>query len=156
MTPAWVRAGVTSALGLCLIAGGCTQRDEAPQPGGTNQGPPSTPTGQAPPSADQQLGIAFRSEPDPPQAGGNTFEVTVKQPDGSPVTDATVTAVFSMPPMPSMNMPAMRSTAALAHEASGRYRGSGWLAMSGTWNVTVTASRGSEELGSAKFSVVVK
>jgi hypothetical protein len=120
-----------------------------------NQGPQSTQPGEAP-AVGQEPSIAFRSDPDPPQAGDNTFEVTVKQPDGSPVTDATVTAVFSMPPMPSMNMPAMRSTVTLAHEASGRYRGSGWLSMGGTWNVIVTISRESEELGSKKLSVVAK
>jgi len=102
------------------------------------------------------LAIEFRSEPDPPKMGGNSFEVTVKQPDGSPVTDATVTTVFSMPAMPSMNMPAMRSTATLAHEVSGRYRGTGQLSMGGTWTVMVTVSRGPKELGSKKFSVVAK
>ena len=104
----------------------------------------------------QGLAIAFRSEPDPPEAGDNTFEVTVKQPDGSPVTDASVMAVFSMPAMPSMNMPAMRSTATLSHEASGRYRGTGQLLMGGTWNVTVVVARGLEQLGSKKFSVIAK
>jgi nitrogen fixation protein FixH len=107
-------------------------------------------------TAGQELSISFRSEPDPPEAGDNTFEVTVKQPDGSPVIDATVTTVFSMPAMPSMNMPAMRGTATLTHEASGRYRGSGQLSMGGTWTVIVTVSRGSQELGSKKFSVVAK
>ena len=38
----------------------------------------------------------LRSEPDPPKSGDNTIEVTVRQPDGSPITDAAVTAVFSM------------------------------------------------------------
>lgn len=149
------RAGVASLLGLCLVAAACTGRGDAPTSGGTIQGARSTPAREVP-STGQELSIAFRSEPDPPQAGNNTFEVAVKQPDGSPVTDATVTTVFSMPAMPSMNMPAMRSTATLAHEASGRYRGSGFLSMSGTWNVMVTVSRGPDQLGSKQLSVVVK
>ena len=78
------------------------------------------------------------------------------QPDGPPITDATVEAVFSMPAMPSMNMPAMRSAAALSHQGSGRYRGGGQLAMSGTWNVLLTVSRGAEELGRRNFSVIAK
>ncbi len=150
-----VRVGVASALGLCLIAAACTRRDDTPPTGGTNRGPQSAPASEAP-TAGQELSISFRSEPDPPEAGDNTFEVTVKQPDGSPVMDATVTTVFSMPAMPSMNMPAMRGTATLAHKASGRYRGSGQLSMGGTWNMIVTVSRGSEELGSKKFSLVAK
>jgi hypothetical protein len=144
------------SLGLCLIGVGCTRSEEAPLARGTNQGAQPAPAGQSPAATTQDLAIEFRSEPDPPEAGDNTFEVTVKQPDGSPVTDATVRTVFSMPAMPSMNMPAMRSTATLAHEASGRYRGTGQLSMGGTWNVTVTVSRGPEELGSKKFSVVAK
>jgi hypothetical protein len=102
------------------------------------------------------VAIEFRSEPDPPQSGKNSFEVEVKQPDGSPVTDATVKAVFSMPAMPSMNMPAMRSEAALAHDSGGRYRGTGELQMGGTWNVAVTVSRGAEEIGSRNLSIVAR
>ena len=73
--------------------------------------------------------------------------------DGSPVTDATVKTVFSMPAMPSMNMPAMRTTATLTHEGSGLYRGTGQLSMAGTSNVVVTATRGAEEIGRTNFSV---
>lgn len=147
-------AGCVCLLGLCLIAG-CTRGDETPA-AETVLGARSTPAGQSPAVTSQDLAIEFRSEPDPPEAGDNTLEVTVRQADGSPVTGATVTAVFSMPAMPSMNMPAMRSTATLAHEASGRYRGTGQLSMGGTWNVTVTVSRGPEELGRKNFSVVAK
>jgi hypothetical protein len=102
------------------------------------------------------LAIEFRSEPDPPQSGENSFEVEVRQPDGSPVTDATVKAVFSMPAMPSMNMPAMKSETTFAHDAGGRYRGTGDLQMGGTWNVAVTVSRGAEEIGSRKLSIVAQ
>jgi hypothetical protein len=139
--------------GLCLIVAGCAPSDEAPPAGGTNQGLPPASASQAP---GQGLAIEFRSEPDPPEAGANTFEVTVKQPDGSPLADATVTIVFSMPAMPSMNMPAMRSTTTLAHQSAGRYRGTGQLSMGGTWNVTVTVSRGGEALGGRKLSVIAK
>ena len=100
--------------------------------------------------------MEFRSDPDPPASGENTFEVVVTEPDGSPVTDATVETVFSMPAMPSMNMPAMRTTSTLTHEGSGRYRGSGQLSMDGTWNVIVTASRGAEEIGRLNFSVIAR
>jgi len=145
--PAWfrVRLAPTAMLcvaGLSVLAGACTQSNDAPPP-------PETAAGQG-------MVIEFHSEPDPPASGDNTFEVTVAQPDGTPVTDATVEAVFSMPAMPSMNMPAMRSTTALTHQGSGRYRGSGQLSMGGTWNVIVTASRGGDEIGRRTFSVVAK
>lgn len=132
------------------------RNQQTPPAGGSNQGTPSAAVSQSTAAGTEGLAIDFRSEPDPPEAGDNTFEVTVKQPDGSPVTDATVTAVFSMPAMPSMNMPAMRSTTTLAHDASGRYRGTGQLSMEGTWTVTVTVSRGPEELGRRNFSVIAR
>jgi len=100
--------------------------------------------------------VTFASEPDPPKSGDNSFVVTVKQPDGSPLADGTVKAVFSMPAMPSMNMPAMRADAALTPQGSGVYRGTGQLGMAGTWNVEVSVARGGQDVGTAKFSVVAK
>ena len=100
--------------------------------------------------------VQFSSTPDPPASGTNAFEVTVHDPTGVPVTDATVTAVFSMPAMPSMNMPAMRSEAPLAHAGGGRYRGNGELSMGGTWNVAVTVTREGTSLAVKRFSVVAK
>ena len=102
------------------------------------------------------MAIDFRSEPDPPKSGDNTIEVTVRQPDGTAITDAAVTAVFSMPAMPAMNMPAMRSETTLTHVEGGRYRGMGQLSMAGTWNVTVTATRAGEPIGRRSFSIVAK
>ena len=100
--------------------------------------------------------VTFLSAPDPPKSGDNSFLVTVKQPDGTPVTDGQVKVVFSMPAMPSMNMPAMLTEAALSPQGSGTYRGTGQLSMSGTWNVEISVSRNGVDLGSAKFSVVAK
>jgi hypothetical protein len=136
---------VIAICGALAIAAACNDRGGPPPAGGPAQ---SAETG--------DLRIDFRSEPSPPQAGENSFEVIVQRRDGSPVTDANVTAVFTMPAMPSMNMPAMRSEAMLTHESSGRYRGIGRLSMAGTWNVAVTVGRGSEQLGSSQFSVIAK
>jgi hypothetical protein len=143
-----VIAGLVCLGAFCLISGGCTRSAEAPPAGETTQGAGTTTAGQG-------VVIEFQSEPDPPASGENSFEVVVTQ-GGAPVTDATVEAVFSMPAMPSMNMPAMRSTTALTHEGAGRYRGTGQLAMSGTWNVMVTASRGAQEVGRRNLSIVAK
>ena len=98
----------------------------------------------------------FASIPDPPRSGDNTIEMTIRLADGSPLTDGAVTAVFSMPPMPSMNMPAMRSEAPLAHVGDGRYRGVGQLSMGGTWNVLVTVTRAGERVATRKLSIVAK
>ena len=144
----------THAIGLIVVLAGLLVSScapEAPPPpgaGATAVATQSVSTG--------QVTVTFASEPDPPRAGDNSVVVTVKQPDGTPVTDGSVTAVFSMPAMPSMNMPAMRSDATLAHEGGGTYRGTGHLSMGGTWTVTVSVSRSGQDLGSARFSVVAK
>ena len=150
------RAGVASALGLCLIAAGCSPSGETPAAGPTVQEAQPTAGTESLVETTQDLAIEFRSEPDPPKAGENAIEVAVKRPDGSPVTDATVTTAFSMPAMPSMNMPPMRSDVALAYVAEGIYRGTGHLSMAGTWNVTVAVSRAGQQIGVKKFSVIAK
>ena len=100
-----------------------------------------------------EIGVAI--EPNPPIAGDNTIAVTVTK-DGAPVTNATVTTVFSMPAMPSMNMPEMRSSADLQPAGDGRYRGIGQLSMAGTWNVRITVTEDGRELGTKNVSIVAR
>jgi hypothetical protein len=140
--------GCGSLAVLCLLTLSC---------GGGDSSPAGTRAPAVSSSAAESTGsvsIEFRVQPDPPRAGENRLEVDVRQADHAPVLDATVTVVFSMPAMPSMNMPAMRSTTTLTHDSSGLYRGVGSLSMAGTWNVAVTVSRGDQELGQKRFSVV--
>jgi nitrogen fixation protein FixH len=128
---------------ILLLATACGQRPPAPS---------TAPTSGA--ASAGALTIAFKAI-DPPTKGDNEVEAVVTQ-DGKPVTDATVAATFRMPAMPSMNMPEMHSTATLEHQAAGRYVGTGALVMNGTWNVTVTVSRGDTELGSSRFTLQAK
>ena len=151
----WLRNA--SALAVCAAwAANCSGTQERPSGTGANEPAPVSSASPVAEGAGQNVSITFVTEPDPPKAGDKAFHVRVTGPDGSPVTDATVAAVFSMPAMPSMNMPAMRSTAPLAHEADGVYRGTGEFSMTGTWNVSVTVSRGAEELGRQQLSVIAK
>jgi hypothetical protein len=128
---------------LVALAGtGCSkERAETVATGGSTTG------------AGMEIGVAI--EPNPPAIGDNTIGVTVKK-DGVPITDATVTTVFSMPAMPAMNMPEMRSSATLKTAGEGRYRGVGQLSMAGTWNVRVTVTRDGQELGTKNVSIVAK
>jgi hypothetical protein len=144
---------VRCALILAILASGCGPGQQVPPARTTeDQAKPANPTtGSA-----GDVAIDFRSEPDPPKSGDNTIEVTVRQADGTAITDAAVTAVFSMPAMPAMNMPAMRSETKLTHVDGGRYRGMGQLSMAGTWNVTVMATRDGEPIGRRSFSIVAK
>lgn len=104
----------------------------------------------------ERLSITFRSQPDPPRSGENQFEAVVKTPDGTPVTDAQVTVVFFMAAMPTMNMPAMRNEAKLAHAGNGVYRGTGQVMMAGRWDVTVNVLRNGQRIGSRQLSVVAR
>jgi Cu(I)/Ag(I) efflux system membrane protein CusA/SilA len=144
--PEWfVRKIVPAALLLCAVLSASCGGSQSASSSSSVQ------TGTA-----GEMTVTFLSDPNPPKSGDNRFLVTVKQPDGTPVADGEVKAIFSMPAMPSMNMPAMRSDAALSPQGGGVYRGTGQLSMSGTWNVEVSISRKGQDLGSAKFSVVAK
>jgi len=122
------------------------QNYEAPS---TPQGSPAAPAG--PPPA-----ITFRAQPDPPKTGDNTFEVTVVDPSGKPVTDADVSVQLFMPAMPTMNMPAMRNETKLTSVGGGLYRGPGQVMMGGRWDVTVTVNRSGQRVGSQQFALVAR
>ena len=117
------------------------------------------PPGAAPVQASASAGavdVALTSVPDPPRAGMTRFQAAVTTKEGVPVADATVTLVLYMPPMPSMNMPAMRSEAALGHAGTGVYRGSLDVMMTGRWEATVTVTRGTERLASKQLTLMVR
>lgn len=139
-----------------LIAVGCgrgSQNDAASQ--GMASMPAAAPPA-APPTTSQDIEVTFKTEPDPPKVGENTFEAMVMA-GGQPVTDGGVSVEFVMPAMPSMNMAEMRNTVALKHDGSGgRYRGTGTVAMAGAWEATVKVTRSGQEIGSRKFSVTAK
>jgi RND family efflux transporter MFP subunit len=113
--------------------------------------PPSSPA-----SVQAAVQVDFRTIPDPPQTGENTFEVTVKEAQGRPIDDASVTVTLYMPAMPSMSMPAMRHQVSLRRASSGTYRGSGEIMTPGRWEVTVTATRGGQTLATRQLAIVAR
>lgn len=146
------RAVVLSAVMLCLSMAGCTK---SPDNGGGAEGSSAQQGGESLPAASgQTLNIAFDSDPNPVRSGDNTLTITVKQPDGTPIDDATVSAQFYMPAMPSMSMPEMRSDFSFSPKGDGRYEGAGQLVMGGTWNVTVNVQPVNGPLETRTFSVI--
>jgi RND family efflux transporter MFP subunit len=107
-------------------------------------------------AARERLDISFRSDPDPPRRGENALEVAVLDPSGQPLTDATVSVLFYMAAMPTMNMPAMQSNATLAHQGGGVYRGEGDVLTAGRWDVTVQVDRNGQRLDGRVFTVVAR
>ena len=104
----------------------------------------------------QPVMLDFKVTPNPPRSGANEVEVLVRNADGTAVTDASVAATFYMPAMPSMNMPEMRDVFELAHAQAGTYIGKGSLEMAGTWEVTVTVSKGGETVAKGRSTVIAK
>jgi len=118
------------------------------------QGYEPTPASTASPASAAQ--ISFRTLPDPPKAGENQLEATVKDASGKAIDDAEVKVQFFMPAMPTMSMPAMRSEANLSPAGSGVYRGTGQVLMSGRWETTVTVTRGGQRLGTKQLQLVTQ
>ena len=94
-------------------------------------------------------------EPAELSVGDNAFEVTVMQ-GSQPVTDAEVSLELYMGAMPSMDMPAMRSTVTMTHEGGGRYRGTGDVVVGGAWDATVMVMRGGEHLGDQTVTIIAR
>lgn len=111
---------------------------------------------QAATSAASALAVSLRTEPDPPRNGDNVFVVEVQDAGGRAVTGADVVVTIYMPPMPSMNMPAMSAEARLLPDTDGVYRGHGRISMAGRWDATVVVSREGQRLGSRQFALVVR
>lgn len=100
--------------------------------------------------------IMLMTTPNPPMMGKNTIEVMVKDPSGTPVTDAEVSVTFFMAAMPSMKMAEMKNSVTLKHVKAGTYSGVGQVMMAGAWDVTVSVKRGGKEVASKKFPVTAK
>lgn len=107
-------------------------------------------------AATSRYAITLRTDPDPPRNGDNMFVVAVKDPEGRPVTDAGVAVLLYMAPMPSMNMPAMKSEVTLLHNADGEYHGHGRFTMAGRWDAIVTVTRNGRAVGSYSVGVTAR
>ncbi len=69
-----------------------------------------------------------------------SFQAKLTGADGKPIVDAQVKVTLTMPAMPSMGMPEMKSSFDLAWSPSQQmYVGKGQAGMPGTWNVTAEA-----------------
>ena len=131
-----------AAVALCFVLGACS--------GGGDPG-----TRMATP-AEQAVTIDFKTDPNPPRSGANEVQVEVHNADGTAVTDATISAVFYMPAMPSMSMPEMRDIFTLEHTEAGTYVGRGNLQMAGTWDVTVSVNRDGAIVAKGRHTVIAK
>jgi hypothetical protein len=96
--------------------------------------------------------VEIRIDRNPPIAGENHMDISIKDGAGKLVTDAMVAVTYSMPPMP--GMPAM-SYKSDAHLSGDVYKASLALSMSGSWNVEVKINKAGKT-SSLKFTVDAK
>lgn len=151
------------AVGMAILVGfvaaGCrggTQQSDASRQTMASMPASAEPAAVAPPpTTTHGVDITFTTEPDPPKVGENAFEAMVMA-DGHAVTDAGVSVELLMPAMPSMKMPEMRSTFALKHDGSGRYRGAGGVTAAGDWEATVRVTRSGRDISSRTFRLTAK
>jgi uncharacterized GH25 family protein len=135
-----------------LAAPACSREESAIQ---TRSGDTPGTTATLAPAGNASAEITFKSNPETPKAGENTFEVTLMQ-DGKPMDDAQVSVEFLMAAMPQMNMTEMRNKVDLKGTGNGTYRGTGQVMMAGNWDVTVMAVRNGREIGVKKLTVTAK
>jgi hypothetical protein len=85
----------------------------------------------------------------PPVVGDNNISIEVKDSSGRDVTDARVSADYSMPAMPGMPAMNYKTNAALRGNS---YQSRINLSMAGSWNVAVKVTR-LGKTASMKFSI---
>jgi nitrogen fixation protein FixH len=100
---------------------------------------------------DANLNIALTTQPSSPRSLDPThFTVTLKDAQGQPVTGANARINLQMP-----TMDMGQNRVVLSPQSPGLYVGKGRFTMSGDWQMTVTATKGSEH-ATQSFPVTVQ
>jgi RND family efflux transporter MFP subunit len=103
--------------------------------------------------AGQHIKVDFSSDPSPPHKGGNTFRVKLTGSDGGPVTGAQVVVGNFMAAMPAMGMAAMKNETTLTEKGNGMYEGRGTIDSGGTWQITITVTKGGQVIATKHFTL---
>jgi RND family efflux transporter MFP subunit len=99
--------------------------------------------------------IEIATDPSPPRKGDNRVRVTVRDASGRPVTGAGVSIAMFMAAMPSMGMPSMKVTTTAKETEAGVYAAQMTIPSGGSWQMTVTASKGATVLAHRQLSISV-
>ena len=115
--------------------------------------PPGASAAALQPPQNAQVNIDFITDPDPPRRGNNTIRVKLTGAKGAALTGADVSVTFYMAAMPAMGMAAMTTTVKLNGTDGGVYQGAVALQSGGTWQVTISAQKNGQRLGTKQLSV---
>ena len=99
------------------------------------------------------VSLDFKSDPSPPSRGKNKLTVMLKDGTGKPIAGAQVSVTFYMAAMPGMGMAAMRTQSNLTDQGGGNYAGNIDLQSGGTWQVTISASKGGQTIAGKQLDV---
>src|SRR5271154_1400679 len=100
-----------------------------------------------------QASIEFTSDPNPMVRGHNKAIVTLRDSKGVSISEAQVTLSFYMAAMPAMGMAAMRAQGTANDRGNGPYATNIELPSGGTWNLTITASKGGKPIATKQVDV---
>ena len=108
---------------------------------------------EAPPAPAQEIKVEFSTSPDPPRGDAKvTYHVRLSDPSGKPVADAQVHVTIVMPAMPAMNMGEVRAGEDLKWNGS-EYAAAGNIPAPGSWNTTVTVTRGGQTVATYRTTL---
>ena len=100
--------------------------------------------------------VAFRTDPSPPTGSENaTIHVSVTDPVGGVIRDATVRITMIMPAMPAMGMAEMRDSTPLQWNGTD-YSTALKILMSGSWNVLVNVERAGQPTATYRMRLDAK
>ena len=100
--------------------------------------------------------IEFTTHPSPAHKGTNLYKVQIKGLDGSVLTGATVTVRSYKQGMPEMGMAAVSAVTQLNEKANGAYEGQVKLESSGTWQITVTATKNGAAIAVRQITLIAE
>jgi RND family efflux transporter MFP subunit len=100
-----------------------------------------------------QASIEFTSDPNPLARGHNKMTVTLRDSKGAVISGAQVTVSFYMAAMPAMGMAEMRAQGTADDQGNGTYAANIELPSGGTWDLTITASKGGHPIATKQVDV---
>jgi Cu(I)/Ag(I) efflux system membrane fusion protein/cobalt-zinc-cadmium efflux system membrane fusion protein len=104
-------------------------------------------------SAQVVANVDFSTEPSTPRKGMNLYRVKLTAADGALILAAQITVRSFMPAMPQMGMAAINVATPLKEKSAGVYEGQVNLETGGTWQVTVTATKGGGVIATKQLSL---
>jgi len=101
--------------------------------------------------------VEFSTDPATPRKGANTYRVKLTGVDGAPIVGTQVSVRSYMPGMPEMGMAAMNVVTTLTEKPPGGvYEGRVNLDSSGTWQITITTTKGGALLATKQLRITAE